>query len=202
MDAKIAVFGNYICRTDPSTTSVTVRVLEKTNGLWNESDKFYVNMPAGAGVAAARKALELLLDRLDGCRIAAGPGMTGILFSALDRRGFSVFETADVGPDTLDGILSDLEESSASTACEVPKKPVETDIPGVFTLDLLRLQEAFPEVTSKQALREFLDTTPFYELRLVCSHVPPWLEAGPYQIDREYKGGVIIATVRKKQCGI
>jgi hypothetical protein len=49
---------------------------------------------------------------------------------------------------------------------ELPACPVETDTPGVFRLDLIRLQRERPDVSSKMALKDFLGTTPFYELHL------------------------------------
>ena len=181
---------------------MTVTVFEKIGGGWKEIYINYVNLPSGSSVSAARDALGILLDGLGDCRIAVGAGLTGVLYRALDSRGFSIFDTDDISPDTLDGILADLNAVEAADAADtVPARPVETETPGTYALNLVRLQEAHPEITSKQALREFLETTPFYELRLICAHIPPWLERGRYDITSAIRDGVYTATVRKKNCG-
>ncbi|SHH99655.1 Iron only nitrogenase protein AnfO (AnfO_nitrog) [Sporobacter termitidis DSM 10068] len=178
-----------------------VIVFEQNDTSWNEMDCFYVNMPPDAAIGSVRRDLAALMDRLAGCRIAAGSTFSGVLYRELDSRGFSIFEVSDFTPGTLDGILRDLEDADAADgAAETPARPVETETPGVYRLDLIRLQEVHPEVTSKRALLEFLETTPFYELRLACTHVPPWIENGPYEIVSGQEGETIVATVRKKQC--
>jgi hypothetical protein len=201
VSAKIAVFKNDVCKNDLPITSVTVTVFESNNGRWNNIYKDYVNILPSLSVGGVREALDGLIDGLGDCRIAAGTGVAGVLYRALDNRGFSIFETEDVNPDTLDGILGDLNAADAADAAEeVPVRPVETETPGVYALNLVRLQAVHPEISSKQALSEFLDVQPFYELRLTCTHLPPWLESGPYEITKSACDGALVAAVRKKQC--
>ena len=59
---------------------------------------------------------------------------------------------------------------------QVPTAPTPTDIPGVYTINLMEVQAAHPDITSKKALRPFLASTPFVELEIICGHMPPWLE--------------------------
>jgi hypothetical protein len=51
------------------------------------------------------------------------------------------------------------------------------------------------------ALKDFLGTTPFYELHLKCAHVPPWMEDDRYEIKTEPADGGVLAVVRKSNCG-
>lgn len=202
MNAKIAIFNYDNFNTNSDTTVLKVIIFERDSALWKETDECYVNLSPASDIGAVRRALDALLERLGDCRIAAGPCISGILFRELDKRGFYIFETSVFTPETLDGILGDIEKSDgAPNGAEVPAQPVETETPGVYQMDLIKLQETHPEITSKQALRDFIETTPFYELRLVCAHVPPWLESGPYDITAESVGGSMLAAVRKKQCG-
>jgi hypothetical protein len=201
MNKKIAIIMQEGCKNDARLTLVTAIVFEKEDALWAEKDKRYVNVLAEGDVAAVREKIIVLADYLGDCQIAAGPDISGILFRELDKRGFSVFETSDVSPDTLDGILNDIQEALTpdESATAVPTLPVETGLPGVYALDLIRLQEAFPELTSRQVLGDFLET-PFLELQLTCTHVPPWLVSGPYEISAAKDGMAIRAVIRKKQC--
>jgi hypothetical protein len=90
--------------------------------------------------------------------------------------GLSVFEIKCLTDELLDQLVADVERTLPHSADECPRCPVETAERGRYFLDLVKLQEAHPEVSSKQALREFLSTS-FRDLTLICSHVPPWIEA-------------------------
>ena len=202
MNLKIAVFMKGDNKSASSTSSTTVIVFEKNNEVWDELNRHYVNIATDMDLASLRTEIRKTIDLLGDCRVAAGAQISGVLFRELDSRGFSVFEIESCSPETLDGILSDIDEALKDEphARDVPSTPVETQTPGVYHLDLVNLQQAYPEVSSKQALRDFLDSTPFYELRLVCAHLPPWLEDGPYDISTEKTNAALIATIRKKQC--
>lgn len=202
MAEKIAVFIQDKFKKDSSTTTLKVIVFEQSSESWCQIEETYVNIPQDMNVGLLREEVKKLIARLADCRIAVGPQLSGIIYGELNRHGFSIFETQDFTPDTLDGILRDLDEGQTAVAdlTYVPKRPVETETPGVYQLDLMKLQAANPEISSKQALRGFLDATPFYELRLICAHIPPWLESGPYDINSTPAGDTMIAAVRKKQC--
>jgi hypothetical protein len=203
MHIKIAVFTHNKFKNDASTTILRAIVFERNAQAWNEYDSYYVNIKPDGDLLSVREEIKKLIASLADCRVAVGSQFSGVLYRELDNSGFSIFETQDFSPETLDGILRDLEEARTEEAitAKTPTCPVETQTPGVFYLDLLELHEASPEMSSKQALREFLETTPFYELRLKCAHIPLWLEAGPYEITTEAGVDCTIATVRKKQFG-
>jgi hypothetical protein len=125
--------------------------------------------------------------------------MSGIVYRALASCGFSIFEITEVSPAVLDGILEDMTAETGPGSDDI-ESPAETSVPGVYAFDLIRYQTQHPERSSKQALRDFLENTPFLELHLTCGHVPPWLEAD-YKIDAvSTSGGGISAVVWKKQC--
>lgn len=203
MGSKIAIISldNFI--TEINTTSIKADLFEKDSGFWTKLNSCYVNFDA-QNIADARIGVKSFADCLGDCRIAAGPEISGVLYHELDSRGFSIFEISSLNPDMLDGVLADIQEAeiSALDTKKVPLYPLETETPGVFFLDLLRLQSAHPEISSKQALADFLDHQPFYALRLTCAHIPPWLEKGAYDISTEnITYGAISVVVRNKQCG-
>jgi hypothetical protein len=202
VNAKIAVFMKEIKNDVSYQVPLTVRVFEKRESEWVKLGYDYVNLSANMDLPSVRQEIMRLLDSLGNCRIAAGTEITGVLYRELDSHGYAVFEIDDCSPDTLDGILRDLDETiqAADGTGDVPRKPVETETPGVYFMDLNRLQESYPDMSSKQALREFLESTPFYELKIACAHLPPWLENGPYDISEEKTGVSVMATIRKKQC--
>jgi hypothetical protein len=175
-----------------------VHLYEKRPGGWVSVQIHYVDFSRARDIPALREVVRGLADRLGGCRIAAGRGMSGILYRELDRCGFSIFEIEELSPGVLDGISRDMSEPDA--AADDPSGPVETAEPGVYTFDLVRYQNEYPDKSSKQALRPFLENTPFYELRLICSHVPPWIEKD-YQTEAQTaEDGRASVIVRKRQC--
>ena len=198
----IAVFMNDSNIVDSAASAKCVHVFKKANNTWTVSNILGIDFSTCKDISTLRKAVKELVVSLGECRIAAGKQMSGIIYRELDRYGFSIFEIDNAKPEILDGILMDLEEAEQSdSALETATTPVETDSPGVYAFDLIQYQRQFPEKSSKQALKEFLEHTPFYELKLTCSHIPPWLETA-YEVDNnDSSDGNIVATVRKKQCG-
>jgi hypothetical protein len=151
-----------------------------------------------------RKSTEALLPLVEGCDALAGGTLVGIPFLVFDRAGLHIFEIGGISDGVFDGIMEDLCNADAAAAAKAAiirdAKPVETSTPGVFFLDLIALQKECPEVTSKKAMMDFLKDTPFLELRLVCKHIPPWIEnSGAYNVqvikDAE---GVVEAVITRK----
>jgi hypothetical protein len=152
-----------------------------------------------------RQAVEQLLPLLSDCKVIAGLELSGIPFLVFDRAGFDIFSTETINHAVFDGILADIESNTVEL--DINEKviknlcPVETDVPGVYFLDLIALQTRCPEFSSKQVLMNFFQDTPFLELRLICKHIPPWLEnSGNYDIFQEKQEDCINAIIVKKQC--
>lgn len=201
MNAKIAIFTQDEFIKASTASRLRATTFEKINGSWKQADDSYVNL-SNVGADSVRENIKKLIDRISDCQIAAGLQISGTLYRELDIRGFSIFEVRDFEPETLDGILQDLNDTNPALVVSpnVLTRPIETETTGVYQLNLVKLQAEHPDVSSKQALQEFLETTPFYELRLSCTHIPPWIELGPYDISSTPADGLILAAVRKKQC--
>lgn len=155
--------------------------------------------------AQIRREVEKTVEIVKDCKAAAFGEISGIPFSVFDMAGFCIFSVPDYSDETLAGIFSDMEEFRKAQ-CEKEEmikkaRPVETQIPGVYFFDLQKVQEACPEISSKKALKEFLDTIPFMELKLVCAHIPPWLQNDArFTIKAEQKSNAVNALITLKQC--
>jgi hypothetical protein len=154
--------------------------------------------------ALTRRSTETLLPLIEGCDVLAGGTLVGIPFTVFDRAGLHIFEIGAINDDVFDGIIEDLHNAEADAAAKEKiireAKPVETSTPGVYFLDLIALQKECPEVTSKKAMMDFLKDTPLVELRLICKHIPPWIEnSGLYNVQvTSDKDGEVQATITKK----
>jgi len=154
--------------------------------------------------AATRDNVQALLPLVEGCEALAGGALVGIPFTVFDRAGFHIFEINAINDAVFDGIIEDICSANAVAVAKEKiirdAKPVETSTPGVYFLDLIALQKECPEVTSKKAMMDFLKVTPLLELRLVCKHIPPWIEnSGLYNVQvTSEKDGEVHAVITKK----
>jgi len=154
--------------------------------------------------ALTRKNTEALLPLIEGCGVLAGGALVGIPFSVFDRAGLHIFEIGAICDEVFDGIIEDLRNADSEAAAKEKiireAKPVETSDPGVYFLDLIALQKECPEVTSKKAMMDFLKDAPFLELRLVCKHIPPWIEnSGAYNVQiTSEKDGEVQAVISRR----
>jgi len=102
--------------------------------------------------------------------------------------------------DTEDIAMADAKKRLAEDAFKIAS-PTETDIDGVYTLDLVTALEEFPELSSKMILKPFLKSTPFTELTLICRHLPHWLETErEITVQKKQRGDYLVLTIQKQCC--
>jgi predicted Fe-Mo cluster-binding NifX family protein len=202
---EIAVFVNSKAELCHFFAAERFVVYEKKTGVWSVAAEADFTKLTPSTPAETRKNTEALLLLLEGCDILAGGGITGIPFAVFDRAGFRIFEIGAVNDETLDGIIDELAEAKAAQAEKAAvvenARPLETATPGIYALDLIALQSKYPEISSKMAMRDFLEKTPFMELHLKCRHVPPWLEnAGKYEVRVISQQGEEVNAIITKRC--
>ncbi|MDR2054706.1 MAG: hypothetical protein LBQ10_02365 [Desulfovibrio sp.] len=128
----------------------------------------------GQDMAGMRNRLRDLVEALGRTRILLAASISGVACSALDQRGFRLCEMDGFSPEEPD-VLDALAERASAPARSAPApRPVEIS-PGVYQCDLLDILGEYPDLSSKKILRPFFNETPFAELRITCSHIPPWL---------------------------
>lgn len=180
-------------------------VLKQIPGGWKKTRHESFTEVEPAAPAVLRERIRTLLPLISDCRVVAAGQLQGIPYSVFDLAAFKIFAVASLEDRVLDGIAADLqleEDELAQTAQALSDaRPKETDIPGIYHLDLVAIQALHPEISSKQAMMDFLKTTPFLELRLHCRHLPPWLENQPgLEIEILRGGETVSAVLRKKVC--
>ncbi len=200
---KIAVFTNADSRLCDFFEANRFLIFERGKMGWEKTSETSFEKIVPSVPATTRKITEALLPLIEGCEVLAGGPLVGIPFSVFDRAGLHIFEIGKIGGETFDGIMEEICNADAAVAAKEAiireAKPVETSTPGVYFLDLIALQKECPEVTSKKAMMDFLQNTPFMELHLVCKHIPPWIEnSGAYKIKiTSDKAGTVQAIITK-----
>lgn len=142
---------------------------------WHACDPVPFSLEGSTALAQMRARLRHLAHLLPTECAIAGTSISGLAYNELSRMGFCLCELDAFSPDILDALASEI-LASAQGEEQVPTAPTLTDMPGVYSINLMEVQGAHPEITSKKALRPFFDSTPFVELEIVCGHMPPWLE--------------------------
>ncbi|MDR2575424.1 MAG: hypothetical protein LBC52_03175 [Treponema sp.] len=200
---KIAVFTNKASEICDFFDACKFLIYEKNADKWELTGQPEFEKIIPANPAQTRKKTGELLPLLDGCDIIAGGTLVGIPYSVFDMAGKHIFQISEVNDGVFDGIVKDIHNAEAQRNLKEriikEARPVETATPGIYSLDLVTLQIECPEVTSKKAMADFLDNTPFLELHLICKHIPPWIEnSGKYNIQAQYKDGAVSAVITRK----
>jgi Fe-only nitrogenase accessory protein AnfO len=175
MEIKIAAFT---CEGALSSIEDCTDVLlfEKQNGVWIMTKQFSFRLEGG-NPAEIRDSVRSLILELGNCSMVVSTSIAGIPYYVFDRMGFSVFEANLLSCELLDDLLREVELEQRHIREEgTATEPVPLDDEGRWFMDLISLQEKHPEISSKQALRPFLQKKNFFELKLLCTHFPPWME--------------------------
>ncbi len=208
MPRDIAVFVGKNGSTASLNEPGKLVVYRKKKGKWNalrEKDFTLANCP---GMQELRKKMGEALFFLNDCKIIVGSTIVGVPYFELEKSDFSIWEFEGKPVEILDYVLEREEDSETEKAgregVKLQTVPVEVS-PGCFRLSLKEFQESDTGITSKQALLPFLRKSNFYSLEVLCSHIPPWLEAemisGNLTAEFSRVGpGEIKITITKKCC--
>ena len=196
---KIAIYLKNREELCPFSESDSVQIYEKNDGAWAAGGRFDYKLDLGS-LVNLRKSVSKIADSLKeaDCNVISGKNLSGAAYTVFDTAGFHIFDIESCDESVFDGVFSEIETAAASAVSVTPR---ETETPGVFFLDLVELQREKPEITSKMALKNFLDTEIFSELSLVCAHVPPWIiNDGRFDIKSSNSNNNVLAVITKKQC--
>lgn len=182
MSIKIGVLVDKDNKTTTIYESGIVNVYTKEDE-WKVVNEIAFNMNAEEGIAAIHKRVDELIESLDDCKVFIGKSVEGVPYTVLKRSGFTIAEAEGNPSEFLDEFLEIFEEKKKKKQEEEAKKnsianaePVELDKPGSYFIDLKKLQEEDPNISSKKVLLPFLNNKTFYDLKVLCSHIPPWFE--------------------------
>lgn len=183
MNAMSDKIGVLIGKNNETTTiyeSGIVMVYKKEAKEWNVVSEIIFNMNTAEGMQSIHKKVEKLIESLEDCKIFIAKRVEGVPYTVLKKAGFTIAEAEGKPSEFLDEFLEIFEEKKREK--EAKKEniedigPIEVDKAGYYFLDLKKLQEENPGISSKKALLPFLNDKTFYELKVSCGHIPPWFE--------------------------
>jgi len=153
-----------------------VLLFDKKDSTWNVIKEMPFELENGSP-SEVRDSVRSLILELGNCSVVVAKSIAGIPYHVFDCMGFSIFEADSLSDELLDELIEDVEmEKKHNNEKSEAIEPVAVDNENRWFMDLIALQENHPKISSKQALRPFLQKKNFFELKIVCSHVPPWLD--------------------------
>lgn len=181
MNIKMAVVLNGSGGTETIHEGSIIRIYSKEKDNWQVIKEFPFTLRGLMVLKAIRENMLNLIEMLGECKIIVAKELNGVPNSILDMSGFTIVEVAGKPDDFLDDVLERIEEHEVSLILaakekEANTKPVSLKDDGYYYINLKELQNKDSGITSKQALLPFLNNTSFYELEIICSHEPRWLE--------------------------
>ena len=201
--SRISVFLDAFGTPTDYYAACELGIYEKEE-FWKKCETHSLTPVTVLSIPAIREEAGRRLLLLENSRAVAASGLSGIPYSVFTAHGIPVFITDHLAEAILDSILTDVAEAEEEADAEVmpgggpAAHPLRTQQDGVYTLDLAALQTAHPDISSKMALMEFFENTPFTELRLKCLHLPPWIaRTGLYEIRPAGPGVYVIC---KRTC--
>lgn len=151
----------------------------ETGGVWKPYQEIRWQLGAAPDIAEIRNDIRELIEQLEDCRIIVSSKLNGVPFHIFNKMGFHIFETGSSASQNLfQEIMQEIKSASeeAETSGSVAQVPFSPQNDGIYYFNLIKVQQAFPAITSKQALKHFMEEVLFIKFELICDHMPPWLE--------------------------
>lgn len=180
MEKKIACFLDEHGETSILDREGVVKVYERRKGEgWFSQREFPFNLDKTLGLTVMRGRLTEMAKALEDCSVFVAEEISGLVYNILDILGFSLWEMKGKPENFLEDIL----EKEEQRWIEMERDKVDTanyflqgEREGCYNVNLKEIQKNDGEITSKQILLPFLKNSTFFELRVICAHIPPWFE--------------------------
>lgn len=179
MSGKIAVYLKETEETGSLNEAGIVKVYLKVNEEWKIVKEIEIHIDQSMSLQGIRSKIQELVEALDECKVLVASKITGVSYTVLDSNGFNLWEMEGKPEEFLNYVLEmeNQDEAIKEIAPRYNKNevyPIETDRDGYYFINLKELQDSNSSITSKQALLLFLRNNDYYELEIICSHIPPW----------------------------
>ncbi len=179
-------------------------VYQREQGVWKENRRTEFQLPMDLGLKGLRSSMAKAVAFLGGCKVFVAKSITGVPFFELEKTGFNIWEIPGKPEEFLEYVwLKEEEEASRQNIATKVAGPEDLGN-GCFRISLKEAQNS-SGLTSKQLLQPFFRSGSFYQLEILCTHIPPWIEAealsGGFECSSEVVGpGEIKLLISKKVC--
>ncbi len=179
MAKEIAVFIDADGRAATLNEQGKIVVFTKWSQKWQRTREQDFTLAGDLDLRAMRQKMGEILTFLGDCKIFVGQLVTGLPYFELEKGQISVWEYEGLPADFLDHVWATEEAAKIKleNQTELTSIPAPLDLGnGCYRISIQDIQNNNSGITSKQILLPFLSQGKFYQLEVLCSHLPPWLE--------------------------
>lgn len=193
--------GETAAITQPGKITIYIR----RNGKWNVERELDFCLEQEKGLRAMRHQMAGVIDYLGACKVFVAGSITGVPYYELQKAGLSVWEFAGKPEQFLDHVLETEETEQRKKTVPVAVPKLKSLGNGLYRISIKEIQENDTGITTKQVLAPVLRQGNYYQIEVLCNHVPPWLEAeamaGSIQYATEkISAGEVRVTIQKPVC--
>jgi len=179
MAKEIAVFIGEEGTTAQLSEIGKIVVFTKWSSKWQLVREQNFTLSGNLDLRMMRQTMSQAVEFLADCKIFVAQAVSGVPYFELEKGKISVWEFDGLPVDFLDYIWAKEAEVKANlenqAATAVVPAPVDLGN-GCYRVSIQDIQNNNSGITSKQILLPFLSQGNFYQLEVLCSHIPPWLE--------------------------
>ena len=202
MAREIGAFVDEAGRAAALSQPCSLRIFRHDRGQWRLDRSAPLNLADASGLADLRRRMAEIITVFGDCKTALAAAFQGAALHELEKAGIELWEVDGDPEALLDTILFEAEKAAqqAEKEATLPFPVLENLGEGRYSLSITEVQRSSGGLTSKQVLLPILQQGSFRELAVICTHVPPWLEAEAnsrgWQLRTEKtNGSQVIATI-------
>lgn len=187
MVKEIAIYMDKNGQVTELSEEGIIKVFSRENDSWNLKKELLLEFNSD---------ILNFVEVLGNCKVLVVKGISDFMYKLLDSVGLSIWKMEG----DQNKILEDVFEKEEAAAEEIKLidffkynekmqniNPIEIGNSGCYTLSLKYIQEHNTSITTKQALKPFLNDKKFYELIVTCTHIPNWLESELKKLDLSFE---------------
>jgi Fe-only nitrogenase accessory protein AnfO len=202
MAREIGAFVDEAGRAAALLQPCSLRIYRRDQGQWRLDRSTPLNLADASGLADLRRRVAEIIAVFGDCKTALAAAFQGAALHEMEKAGIELWEVDGEPTELFDTILLETEKAAqeSNKAAALPFPVLENLGEGKFSLSIAEVQRSSGGLTSKQVLLPILQQGSFRELAVLCTHVPPWLEAEAnsrgWQLRTEKTNGAqLIATI-------
>lgn len=202
----IAVFTDSKGKTVPIDSEGQFMIHKEDGDGWRVMEVIPFAMDPSKGIADLRHQLRSIAERLKCCSHIIAEKINGLPYTVLDPMDFELWEIEGQGTSFFDEIVAEAAVEVAETGADSSLTPrILKD--GHYYLDLkVAMKKTKGTRSSKEILIPFFEKQTFYELKVLCDHIPPWFDKKLDSYGLTYKvsdrgHGELTAIIRPSICG-
>jgi Fe-only nitrogenase accessory protein AnfO len=202
MAREMGAFVDEAGRAAALSQPCSLRIYRRDRGQWRLDRSAPLNLADASGLADLRCRMAEIIALFGECKTALAAAFQGAALHELEKAGIELWEVDGEPAALFDTILFEEEKAAqqADKSTALPFPVLENLGEGKYSLSIAEVQRSGSGLTSKQVLLPILQQGAFLELAVLCTHVPPWLEAEAnsrgWQLRTEKTNGAqLIATI-------